>query len=673
MTGTPSIADIEVRLAAVGVDLHGDELRSVLHGVAAAPRPPPDQVTRNWASLLHLDHMAEVTAHLASSLEAIAVSLRQKAPPNPEARLRQLRDTLSDMGVTGFCLPVTDEHHSEDVPASGRRVHWLTNFSGSWGMVVITPQRAALCVDGRYALQAAAEVTAALYEIISLTDASPVTWAAAALGKGAKLGFDPRLQTIHWVERAEKILRTAGVDLVPLTTNPVDRIWRDRPPPPLSAAATHPVAFSGYGTEGKRAQICATLSKAGQDMVVLTQSESIAWLFNLRGGDVPTTPLCLATAMIYCNGRAMLFVDRRKLAPLVVRSLGPGVDIYSPDEFEASLAAVAPNTVVRVDPMTTGALVATKLAQAGAKIEHADDPVALPRAIKNPVEIEGARRAHRQDGAAMCRFLEWLDREALGGAITEQDASERLLRFRAESNRFRGASFETIAGSGANGAIIHYRATNKTNRILQHGDLLLIDSGGQYLDGTTDVTRTVPIGPPRYIMRRHYTLVLKALVALASLRFPTGTTGSQIDAIARQPLWAEGLDYDHGTGHGVGSYLGVHEGPQRISRVPSTIPLVPGMILSNEPGYYQQNAYGIRIETLILIREPSINQVGERPMLEFETLTLVPFDRRLILVEMLNSQERTWINAYHACVRETLLPLLATPTGFWLQRMTAPL
>ena len=460
--------------------------------------------------------------------------------------------------------------------------------------------------------------------------------------------------------------------LRPVSDNPVDRVWSGRPAAPIAPVMPHPERFAGESAQSKRARIGRGLAEEGATAAVLTMPESIAWLLNIRGGDVPHTPLPLSFAILRQDGSVTLFIDRRKLVAGIERHLGNGVTVMPPDELGPALEALAAEgSRVQVDPATAACWIFDRLEKAGAKILRAADPCLLPKACKNPVEIGGTRAAHKRDGAALTRFLAWLAREAPKGALSEITASDRLETIRREGEHFRDLSFPTISGAGSNGAIVHYRAAPETEKRLEPGTLYLLDSGAQYLDGTTDVTRTLAIGAPTQEMRDRFTRVLKGHIALALARFPKGTTGTQLDAFARRALWQKGLDYDHGTGHGVGSYLGVHEGPQRISKAPNGQALLPGMIVSNEPGYYKTGAYGIRIENLVLV-QPVAGE-GEREMLGFETLTLAPIDRNLIETSLLDDEEIAWLDAYHKRVRDTLTPLVDAATEHWLAQATQPL
>jgi Xaa-Pro aminopeptidase len=599
-------------------------------------------------------------------------------------RLAALREDLARRGLDGFVVPRADEHQGEYVPPHAERLAWLTGFTGSAGTAVVTAERAALFVDGRYTLQAAAETDPALYEHRHLLQEPPAQWLETALSKGQVLGVDPWLHTADGLARLRRACERAGAELRAVDGNPIDALWTGRPPPPRAPLAAHPLRFAGETAAAKRARLAAALAEGGLDAAILTCPESLAWLLNLRGGDVPFAPLPLGFAILHADavGRVDLVLPLDKVGDALRDHLGDAVHLRPTEDLGRSLDALR-GRVVRVDRTTCAAWIVDRLTVAGADVRPGDDPCALPRAIKNGAELDGARMAHRRDGVALVRFLAWLSEVAPGEGIDELAAAARLEVFRAAGEHFQGLSFPTIAGAGPHGAIVHYRVTEDSSRPLAAGELFLVDSGGQYLDGTTDVTRTVvvgapPSGTPGAELRRRYTQVLKGHLALGGLRFPEGTTGSQIDVLARHALWADGVDYDHGTGHGVGSYLSVHEGPQRIAKTASSVALEPGMILSNEPGYYKAGAYGIRIENLIAVRRLDPQPAGaERTVLAFETLTLAPYDRRLIDLALLGDAERRAVDAYHARVREALAPALAQAgddgAGRWLAAATAPL
>ncbi len=600
------------------------------------------------------------------------IAPRAPAPtPSSADRLAALRAELARRDLDGFLVPRADEHQGEYVPARAERLAWLTGFTGSAGVAVVLAEAAAIFVDGRYTLQAEREVDGALFTARHLVEEPAGPWIAARL-KGGKLGYDPWLHTADQVARLTRELSASGTELVPAEPNPLDAVWADQPEPPRAPVVPHELRFAGLASKDKRAQVAGDLRHRGAQAAVLTMPDSIAWLLNVRGGDVPCTPLPLSFALVDDQGGVDWFVDPRKLDAELTAQLGAEVRPRDPAELAAALGALTGRKVL-VDPSSAAQWVFTQLQQAGAEVLRGEDPCLLPKACKTPTELAGARAAHLRDGVALTRFLAWLSEAAPQGGVSELAASDRLDQLRAAGEHFRDLSFDTISGSGPHGAVIHYRVTPETDRELRPGELYLVDSGAQYLDGTTDVTRTVAIGTPTAEMRHRYTLVLKGHIALATARFPEGTSGSQLDSLARRPLWDEGLDFDHGTGHGVGSYLSVHEGPQRISKMPNRVALKPGMIVSNEPGYYKPGAYGIRIENLVAV-QPAERQSGdERKMLHFETLTLAPLDRRLIVPALLDAGERAWVDAYHARVRRALGPLLPADVQAWLEAATAPL
>jgi len=589
------------------------------------------------------------------------------------ARVEALRAELKRQGFAGFLVPRADEHQGEYVPPHAERLAWLTGFTGSAGLAVVLADAAAIWVDGRYTLQVRDQVPAALFESHHVTQSPPADWLARRLKPGDRLGYDPWLHTIEGVERLRAACARAGAELHPCPANPLDAVWPDRPEPPRAPIVPHDLAYAGRASADKRREIAAALDEARVDAAVLTAPDSIAWLLNVRGGDVRYAPLPLAFAIVHRDADVDLLVDPRKLTPGLAEHLGGGVRVARPADLGPALDRLgAARRKVQVDAAGAAAWIFERLTAAGAQVVRGADPCALPKACKNAAELTGARAAHRKDGAALCRFLAWIAREAPAGRLTEIGAADRLDAFRAEQPLFREPSFPTISGAGPNGAIVHYRATPATDRALGPGMLYLVDSGGQYLDGTSDVTRTVAIGAPTAEQRARFTRVLRGHIALATARFPAGTTGSQLDAFARRALWEAGLDYDHGTGHGVGSYLGVHEGPQRISKVGSTVALKPGMVVSNEPGYYKTGEYGIRIESLVVVTAAGRPAGGELDLLGFETLTLAPIDLALVDPAGLTAEEGAWLDAYHARVRDAITPLVDPETAAWLVGATRP-
>ncbi|MCJ2014939.1 aminopeptidase P family protein [Methylobacterium sp. J-076] len=582
-------------------------------------------------------------------------------------RIAALRAALREAGIDGFVVPRADEHQSEYVPANAERLAWLTGFTGSAGSAVILAEAAALVVDGRYTLQAPAQVDTGAVSVVPLAEQTAEAWIAEHLGRDRVLGYDPWLHTPDGVARLERAAARAGGTLRALAENPVDSCWAGRPKPPAGRVSAHPEALAGQTAADKLARVRAALAADSCDALVISDPHNLAWAFNLRGADVGHTPLALGYAILPREGRARLFLASDDIDPALTAALDPVAGIAPRLDLDEGLSTLA-GARVRLDGATGAVALKERVEAAGGTVDVGKDPITAMKAVKNAAEIAGTRAAHRRDGASVVRFLAWLDAAAAQGGLTEIAAVEALEDFRAAGGDLRDVSFPTISGSGPNGAIVHYRVTRETDRTVRPGDLFLVDSGAQYPDGTTDITRTLAIGTPTPEMRDRYTRVLQGHVAISRAVFPQGTTGAQIDAFARAPLWRAGLDFDHGTGHGVGAFLSVHEGPQRIAKT-GTVALEPGMILSNEPGYYAAGRYGIRIENLVLV-EPRAIEAGERPMLGFETLTLAPYDRRLIEPALLDAGERAWIDAYHARVREALAPLVDGPARAWLERAT---
>ncbi len=587
-------------------------------------------------------------------------------PENGPIRLKALRAKMVEEGVHGFLVPRSDAHQGEDVAPRDERLAWLTGFAGSAGLCAATIDAAAIFVDSRYTLQVAAQVDLDHFQRKDIPKDKPQDWLGETLKKGDILAFDPWLQTKGGIEGLEKHLSPLGIALKP-STNLVDAIWDDQPAPPTAPIRPHDLMYAGKDHATKRAEIAANLKEDGIDAAILTLPPSIAWLLNIRGEDVPRTPAPLAFAVLHVSGKVDLFVDPQKLDEAVRTHLGPDVTCHEPDAFMPYLEALY--GTIQIDKQTAPIAIANTLTQA--EITWKRDPCILPKAQKNDVELDGARAAHARDAVAMCEFLAWLDRETPHGGVTEINAAQKLEGFRRATNALQDISFETISGAGPNGAIVHYRVNTDTNRTLDKGSLYLVDSGGQYLDGTTDITRTIAIGTPPDRARTAFTAVLKGMIELSRTVFPEGSAGRDIDGFARAALWQAGLDFDHGTGHGVGSYLGVHEGPAGISRR-SHEPILPGMILSNEPGYYKEGDFGIRIENLIVVNPASTPEGGDRQMLSFETLTFVPIDTTLIVPEQLGSDDRDWLNTYHAECAERLDGLLSPEAAAWLAKATQP-
>ena len=602
-------------------------------------------------------------------------SFTASADPSLAApRIAKLRKLMAAQNIAAYLVPRADEHQGEYVPPSAERLKWLTGFSGSAGLAAVTGKQAAVFVDGRYTIQAAQECDPAIFEFPGLMRAKLAEWLTAHLSKGATVGFDPWLHTAGEIRRLEAQIAPKGLKLKPVARNLVDRAWgKDRPAPPRNPVVLHSTRKAGRTAEKKIADVQKRLSADGQAYAVLTLPDSICWLFNIRGSDIAHNPVALAFAIVPAEGMPELFIDSAKVSKEVRRDLERVTRLADPDALTGRIAELkAEGRPVRLDPETAAYALSRGL---GPKIVSAGaDPCIGLKAVKNATEIAGARKAHIRDGAAMVRFLAWLDRAAAGGKLDEITAVRKLEDVRTATKHLKEISFDTISGSGPNGAIVHYRVSETSNRLLEKGELFLIDSGAQYEDGTTDITRTVAIGAPTQEMKERATLVLKGHIALATARFPKGTRGIDLDPFARRALWQHGLDYDHGTGHGIGSYLSVHEGPQSISRA-GMVPLEPGMICSNEPGYYKSGAYGIRIENLVLVTEATVPEGGDRPMMGFETLTLVPIDRRLVAKELLSREDRDWLNAYHAQVREVVGAEVAGEADVmqWLCAATQPI
>ncbi len=586
-------------------------------------------------------------------------------------RLEALRAELAQRNLTGFVVAHTDEHRSEYTPSYAQRLAWLTGFDGSAGLGVVLSDKAALFVDGRYTLQARAQVDDEDYAFKHLIDDPAETWIAETAQRGDRIGYDPWLHGGPWVEKMEKALGPKGIELVAVDTNPIDAVWTGQPAPPAFEAVPHDETYAGESAESKRARMAKETVEAGAEAAVITALDSIAWLLNIRGRDVDHTPLVLAFAILDIKGGVDLYIDPAKVTDGLRSHLGSHVRLHPKTDFAKGLGVLGEEgKTVLVDPALASAAVFHVLDEAGATIIKKADPCQLAKARKNPAEIAGTRAAHKRDGVAVTRFLAWLAAEAPKGGLDELAAADRLEAFRREGALFQGLSFDTISGAGPNGAVVHYRVTPESSRPIKTGEMYLVDSGAQYLDGTTDITRTVAIGgSPSPEERDRFTRVLKGHIAIATARFPKGTTGAELDVLARMPLWQVGLNYDHGTGHGVGAYLGVHEGPQGISKAAGQTALEPGMIVSNEPGFYKTDGFGIRIENLVLV-EPADSVESALELYEFETLTLAPIDLSLVERVLLTDAEANWLNAYHARVRNELTPLVDKDTARWLATAT---
>ncbi|MGV6873431.1 aminopeptidase P family protein [Pseudochelatococcus sp. B33] len=606
------------------------------------------------------------------------------------ARLAALREILARHGLAGFIVPRADEHQGEYVPPGAERLAWLTGFTGSAGTAVVLESEAAIVVDGRYTIQVREQIDQAVFSPVALSETTPEKWLTQHLPRGVSFGYDPWLHTDAQVKRLEKAMAEAEGTLVAVTTNPVDALWRDRPAAPQAPIRSHPLSVAGETAASKLARLREELDRAKVDGLIVSDPHNIAWLFNIRGSDVPHTPIALGYALVPAHGRPTLFFDAGRFDAVALRAVAEVADVtegeHGPNETASVTAAgrrealgraiadlneKSDRTIrLRIDQDTGAFALQQIVTLAEATFDVGLDPITRLKAVKNRREIEGARAAHRRDGAAVSRFLAWLAREAPRGGLTEIAVVEALEEFRRDTGLLADISFPTIAGANENAALPHYRVTRASDRQVTPG-ILLVDSGAQYIDGTTDITRTIAVGPPTAEARDRFTRVLKGHIAVATAVFPAGTTGAQLDPFARRALWEAGVDFDHGTGHGVGSYLSVHEGPQRISKLGHVV-LEPGMILSNEPGYYREGHYGIRTENLLVVEERRVPG-AERPTLGFETLTLAPIDRSLIDAALLSDAETAWLDAYHARVRDVISPLVDAETRAWLRDVTAPL
>jgi len=589
----------------------------------------------------------------------------------------KLRDRLKADGFVGYLVPHSDAHQSEYLPPNAEHLVRLTGFTGSAGMAVVLVDEAAVFVDGRYTLQAQNEIDGEVFSQQAIATIGPDAWLRPRLKAGDRIAYDPWLFTPTQLEAYQRTCTDTKAHLVAVTENPIDTLWPDRPAPPMSPVEVLDAPFAPLTSKSKRECMGEDLKKSGADVAILSSGDSIAWTFNIRASDVPFTPLVLAYALVNSDGKATLFINDARLDTAARAHLGSDVEILPPDRLGVALDGLGhSNKAVRIATSSTPAWIVERLTTAGARILPGADPCQLPKAKKTPAEIDGVKRAHKRDGAVLVRFLAWLEETAPNGGVSELSAAAMLDNLRAENEQFRGLSFPTISGSGPNGAIVHYRVSEESDRLLMGGELYLVDSGAQYLDGTTDVTRTVFIGQeddkPSSEMKDRFTRVLKGHIALSSQRFVRGTRGQDLDILARRALWDAGLDYDHGTGHGVGTYLGVHEGPQGISKRGQGPELATGMVVSNEPGYYKEGAFGIRIENLITVVDVPAPHGAEREIMGFEPLTLAPIDRALIDANLLTDAERHWLNAYHAHVFAELAPLLNDATRTWLKLATQP-
>jgi len=585
-------------------------------------------------------------------------------------RISALRDELKKQNLDGFIIPHSDEFQGEYLPAYAERLAWLTGFTGSAGSAVVLANKAAIFVDGRYTIQVVEQTDKTIITALDSADTPPTKWIRENLASSQRLAFDPWLMTARETEKFETAALSAGAELVGVATNPVDTIWTDQPQKPSKQVFSQPLEFSGQSTAEKIAAIKNTLKEKSADAAVITLTDSVSWAFNIRGAEITHNPVVLAYAIINADNKAQLFIEPHKVPDDVTDDLAPTTNIITPDQFENHLISLGKaGRHVLLDKTTAPEHIRRTLIAAGAVIIAADDPCILPKAIKNQIELQGARDAHRRDGAVMARFLCWLDNVAPNGQLDEISVAQKLEALRTETGVLQEISFDTISAVGPHAAITHYRVTTQSNLPLKLNRIFLCDSGAQYRDGTTDITRTIIIGEPSDYMRDCNTRVLKGMISLSLARFPQGTNGAQLDILARQHLWDAGLDYDHGTGHGVGSYLCVHEGPAQISKA-SNIALKPGMILSNEPGYYLEDEFGIRIENLVAVSPATNIAGGNRKMMGFETLTLAPIDQHLINVDLLNDTEKQWLNAYHKRVFDEISPQLDAQTTAWLKIAT---
>ncbi len=647
--------------------------REILRGVLASPAAGDDEA---WLSLIApddndvIDALKELNSRIQTTLMDDGLSRKTTDPE----RVAELRKEMKRRDLDVFIVPKADEHQGEFVAKRSERLQWLTAFTGSAGTCAVMARKAAVFVDGRYTLQVKKQVSGKLFEAHHAADKDLKTWLSENLSHGLRVGFDPWLITDAEHRKLESVCTRAGAYLVAQPDNPIDAVWSGQPPAPITPMVPHAQKYAGETSAKKRKRLTDAMNEAGLDTIVLSAPDAIAWLLNVRGRDVPCTPVSLAFAVAHAAGGIELFTDPRKMSPGLETHFGPEVVVMETEALADELSHIGSRGLkVGVDLANAPAKIAMTLRQAGAEIIDTRDPTLTMKARKNKTERDGMRAAHLRDGIALARFLSWIEKSASRGKTTEWDVGLKIDTLREELDLHRGPSFQTIAGYGANGAIVHYRASKKSSVKLKKGSLLLVDSGGQFLDGTTDVTRTIAIGKPTQEMKDRYTRVLKGHIALAAAQFPEGTTGGQLDTLARKPLWDIGLDYEHGTGHGVGSYLGVHEGPQSISKRPSQVELEPGMVVSNEPGYYKSGGYGIRIENLVMVRTIKPQKGWERKLLGFETLTCAPFDLNLIEPKLLARKEIEWINGYHAWVKKSLEKQLDKPVRDWLVKATKPL
>ncbi len=605
--------------------------------------------------------------------------MRQKfdtrgGPEIGRKNLPLLRDAIKADGLDGLYIPHEDEYQNEYQPEANQRLAWATGFTGSAGAAFALLDKAWVFADGRYTIQVAEQVDQSLFGIESFDPPGPWAFIEGLDLSGLTIGYDPQLMTPAAANGLKAALIEAGATPKPVSKNPIDKAWKGRPRQPMAKVVPHALEYAGQSASEKREELASKMKAKGIDAAVITAPHSIAWLFNIRGGDVKCSPLPLSRAILHSSGEAELYIAPKKVDDELRTHLGNQVSVCDIKDVSKGLADLKEKKVL-ADPSTASEWFFTRLKRSKADIVEGMDICSLPKATKNKAEIDGAQSAHNRDGVAITRFLHWLETKAKPGKTTEIDAVKALEGFRDETGVLQDISFETISGFGSNGAMAHYRVNKDSSKVFEEGNLFLVDSGGQYFDGTTDITRTISIGQPTADMKRHYTLVLKGHIAMTVVRFPAGTTGTHLDVLARHALWQAGYDYDHGTGHGVGAYLGVHEGPQRIAKGWNGTPLQPGMIVSNEPGYYIPGGYGIRIENLQYVTEPKDIPGGARPMMAFETLTLAPLDRRLIDLDLLTQDERDWVDSYHARVAKDVGSLMADypEAKAWLDAVCQPL
>jgi len=656
---------LKTALSRAGSDARIDDIKDLIAGIVGGAT-----MDESWMTLIAPTADDALREQLNALKAQIQDDLDMDLSVRPSGeRLAALRSKMKAENLDGFLIPRTDEHQGEFVAPRAERLRWLTGFSGSAGLAIVLTDQAAIFVDGRYTLQVRQQTNTENFTPHHLMDSPPDRWITENLSAGMRLGYDSWLHSQAAIERFRKAAQKSDAELVPVSENLIDLVWTDQPARPISPIVPHDIRYAGKSSDEKRHEIARQLEKDETDAAILTLPDSVAWLLNVRGSDVGHTPLALSYAILRNDGSVDWFVDQRKLVPGLTEKLGNEIAVQPMDDFGKRLSELgAAGAKVRTDPATAAAYVFEQLS--GAEIVREEDPCALPKAIKNETEIAGTRTAHERDGLALTRYLHWLSDTAPKGGLTEIAASDQLREFRAESGALRDLSFPTISSTGPNGAVVHYHATEETNRELGLGELYLVDSGAQYLDGTTDVTRTIAVGTPTEEMKDRFTRVLKGHIAIAMARFPEGTTGGQLDTLARAALWQAGLDFDHGTGHGVGSYLGVHEGPHRISKGGGGVALKPGMIVSNEPGYYKADAFGIRIENLVVVRACEALAGAERTTYEFETLTLAPIDLNLVEPNIMTQAEIDWLNAYHARVFDAMKDGLDGGELDWLKDAT---